>query len=220
MVNQLNDRHGLTGTDFFFDLQEADDIGYCLFEIGIDPDPFIRLRIEPIEGEGELVQPGFNQLAAFVLVKKRAVRMEPGDEASVVGISGHLEKIWMEERFAPVEEMDVENEAGRFVNDLFEQAEVHIALLGFFEVFIRAHDAAEVTDACRLDPEADGKIGKPGPLSFIIPKNSGQPEVIKCFAHHGEATSFYSESPPSVYHSRRRVQYSGPSLNSKEGRED
>ena len=95
-----------------------------------------------------------------------------------------------------MEKMDIKNEAGRLVNDLFEQVEVHIALLRLIKVLVRAHYAAEVADARRLDPEADGEIGKPGSLPFIIPKNSGQPAVVLRLFHHGQATSFYPESPP------------------------
>ena len=64
------------------------------------------------------------------------------------------------------------------VDDLPEEAEVHEPLFLFLQVLVRAHDAAEVADARRLDPEPDGQVGQAGSFPSIAREDLAQTPVI------------------------------------------
>ena len=87
-------------------------------------------------------------------------------------------KSGMGERFAAVEEVDVENEVLGLVDDLLEQVEIHEPLLLLGQVLVRAHDAGQVADARRLDPETERKVGQPGLFRLVSPENLPEPPVV------------------------------------------
>jgi hypothetical protein len=82
-----------------------------------------------------------------------------------------------------VEEMDVEDEAAGFVDELLEQVELHESFLAFLQVLVRAHDAAEVAEARRLDPEPDGQIVQLDLFSFIVEKNPEEAGIVAFLSH-------------------------------------
>jgi hypothetical protein len=100
-----------------------------------------------------------------------------------MGIFGHPGKVGVEQPFATVDEVDIEDEFARFVDNFLEKPEIHEPLFFFLQVFIGAHDTAQVANARCLDPEADREIDKYGLLPFVGEKNPPQSPVIGNPAH-------------------------------------
>jgi hypothetical protein len=100
-----------------------------------------------------------------------------------MGVFHHPEEVGMEQTLAAVNEVGIEDELTRFIDDFSEKAEIHEPLLFFLEVLVRTHNAAKIADAGGLDPEADGRIGEDGFLSFIVKKNLEQAPVVADRTH-------------------------------------
>lgn len=155
-IYQLYNGVGLFALQFFLDFEKTDNIADCFIEIAADADPLVSVFIVPVKGERELIDPGFDKLVRFLLIQERAVGVELDDQFFIMGISGHLEKLRVEERFPPVEKVDIEGESRHFVDDLFKQVELHESLVFFVQVLVRTHHAFQVAVTCRFDPQANG----------------------------------------------------------------
>ena len=131
-----------------------------LFERAVDPDALVGRLVVAVEGEGQLVEPGFDEAPGLVLVEQGGVRVELGHDPGRVGVADHLEEIRVEQGFAAVDEVGLVDEAGGLVDDLPEEVERHVPLVPPVQVLVGAHDALEVAEARRLDPEPDGEVGE------------------------------------------------------------
>ena len=139
----------------------------------------------PSKEKANWSSPASISCAGLVLVEQGAVGVEAGDDAGVVGVADHLEEVGMEERFAAVQEVDVGDETLGLVDDLLEQLEVHEALLLLGQVLVGAHDAAQVADAGRLDPQADGHVVEAGLAAFVGAEDLAQALVVFESGHEG-----------------------------------
>src|SRR4030042_5949553 len=84
----------------------------------------------------------------------------------------------MKQAFTPVDEVGVEDKPAGVVDDLPEQSGVHESFLFFFQVLVRAHDAAEIADARGLNPEANRKVGKYGLAPSVVGVDLKQTPVV------------------------------------------
>ena len=182
-IDQLDEGDRLAGALLFLELQEAEDVGGRLVEVGVDPDRFVAFLVQAVEGEGELVQAGVEKLPGLVLVQQGAVGVEAGDDPGVVGVADHLEEVGVEERFAAVQQVDVGDEALGLVDDLLEQIEIHEPLLLLGQLLVGAHDAAQVADAGGLDPQADGHVGQAGLAALVGAVDLAEASVIGGAGH-------------------------------------
>ena len=103
----------------------------------------------------------------FFFIEECAVGVELRYDFGVMGILNHFEKIRMKQRFSSVQEVDFINKLGSLIDNFFEQPKIHVPFLFFFQIFVRAHNAFQVTVAGSFDPEAEGKVGKDGLFLFV-----------------------------------------------------
>ena len=146
-----NHAHAQAGADRLFSFFQLEDDFFDFFK-RYAADAFIGLR-RPVNGEPDNGQGAVHQLADNFVRQQGPVGVHDNVlDAGASRIIHHLKNILMEERFSPIVHTEM-FEPGAFINDLFEQPEVHKPFRTIHALRHIAKSATKVAGVGWLDDE-------------------------------------------------------------------
>jgi hypothetical protein len=84
----------------------------------------------------------------------------------------------MHHGFAPVGQVDLEDEVPGLIHDFSVKVEIHESLIFLFQVLVGAHDAPVIAYAGEFHPETNRHIGQVDGLFTVMGKQPGQPDPV------------------------------------------
>jgi hypothetical protein len=171
------------GSDLLFYLQEPDDVRDGVVEISPFADLFIGSFFAPVERKRKTVQSHLDDLPGKLFRQERPIGVKTGVQTPFFGIRDGLDDLRVKEGFTPVSQVDVEDVRSGLVHDFSVQIHIHIALVLFFQVLVRAHDTPVVAKAGQLYPEAYRPIGKLRGSSAVVIEKPDEAQPIRKRIH-------------------------------------
>ena len=115
----------LGGVELALEAGEVGDVGDDFVEEVFAANHLEDLGLGGVEGDAELVEPGFDERAAIVLVEQRAIGVEEDVDVAVLEIFDALGEIFDEHGFADAVEDDA-GDVGVLVDDRGEELPGHV----------------------------------------------------------------------------------------------